>query len=181
MLLRPRRRDPRPIGSGICELDLTRGFIALIDEADAELVSVCNWYASFNGHQSYPYVKGKLPKEKSPCRLHRYLLGFPDCAVDHINQITTDNRRSNLRLATGTLNNGNTGVRRDSRVGLKGVRPNGRKFVAYIRTPEGRKYLGTFNTPIEAALAYDAAALATFGDFARTNAALGILEGVQCK
>jgi hypothetical protein len=155
-MLRPKRRDPRPIGGGVCELDLTRGFVALIDEADAELVSVCNWYASFNGHQPYPYVKGKLPGGKSPVRLHRYIMGFPADAVDHINQITTDNRRCNLRLASGTLNNANTSVRRDSQLGLKGVRRNGKKFVAYIKANGVRQYLGTFTTAIEAAAAYDA-------------------------
>jgi hypothetical protein len=176
---RPRRRDPRPIGGGVCELDLTRGFVALIDESDAELVSVCNWYASFNGHQPYPYVKGKLPNAKSPCRLHRYIMGFPDCAVDHVNQITTDNRRSNLRLVTATLSNANTRLRSDSTIGYKGVKRNHDKYSASICSNGVRQHIGTFASPIEAAKAYDAAALAAFGPFARTNAALGLLEGVR--
>jgi hypothetical protein len=172
---RPRRRDPKPIGSGACELELTRGFVALIDEADAEMVSVCNWYASFNGHHPYPYVKGKLPRAKSPCRLHRYILGFPDGIVDHIDGDTLNNRRMNLRVVDPTMSNANTGIRRDSLNAFKGIRRNGNKFAAHIRCNGVRKYLGIFPTPIEAALAYDAAAIEAFGPFARTNAALGLI------
>ena len=175
-MMRPRRRDPKPIGNGICEIELTRGFVALIDEADAALVSICNWYASFNGQHKYPYVKGKLPKATIPTRLHRYLLGFPDGIVDHIDGNTLNNCRGNLRVATPTLSNGNTGVRSDSRLGIKGIRANGRKFVAYISSGGKRSYLGTFPTARAAALAYDAEAIRRFGSFARTNAALGLLD-----
>jgi hypothetical protein len=139
------------------------------------MVSVCNWYASFNGHHPYPYVKGRLPGGKSPRRLHRYLLGFPAMSVDHIDGNTLDNRRSNLRIATPTLSNANTGVRSDSTVGFKGVRRNGKKFSAGVSIAGERIHLGTFDTPQEAALAYDAEAIKRFGPFARTNAALGLI------
>ena len=172
MLLRPRRRDPRPVGSGVCELDLTRGFVALIDEADAEMASVCNWYASFNGHHPYPYVKGKLPNAKSPCRLHRYLMGFPQSQVDHRNGDTLDNRRLNLRLATQSESTANTGIRKDNKTGFKGVTF---ERGLYVATCKGVR-LGFFTTAIAAAESYDREALRTFGQFARTNAVIGLLS-----
>lgn len=172
---RRRRRDPRPVGNGICEIDLTRGFVALIDEADAALVSICNWYASFNGHQSYPYVKGKLPGKPSPSRLHRFLLGFPSDHVDHIDGNTLDNRRCNLRIASPTLSNANVSKRSDSRMQFKGIRANHGRFSAALTASGTRFHIGTFDTPTEAALAYDREAVRRFGQFARTNAALGLL------
>ena len=175
-MMRPRRRDPRPLGNGICELELTRGFVALIDEADAALVSICNWYASFNGHHPYPYVKGKLPGKPSPSRLHRFLLGFPSDHVDHIDGNTLNNCRANLRIASPTLSNANVGKRSDSRMQFKGIYANGNRFSAKL-TANGRHfYLGTFATARAAALAYDAEAIRRFGSFARTNAALGLLD-----
>jgi hypothetical protein len=172
-------RQPRPIGGGICEVDLTRGLVSIIDEADTEMVSVCSWHANFNGRNPNAYAKGMVPGRKTLCGMHRYLMGLPDCAIDHVNQITLDNRRANLRLATVTLNNANRSMRRDSTTGYKGVGRSRSKYSASVYLKGVRIYFATFNTVIEAALAYDAAALATFGPFARTNAALGLLEGVR--
>jgi len=152
-------------------LDLSMGLVALIDEADAAMVSACSWCASFNGRDPAPYVKGRPLSDRRFVRLHRYLLGFPDLQVDHINGNTLDNRRSNLRVATQSQNTANARLRRDNSVGFKGVRVESGLFVA---TCKGQR-IGTFTTPQAAANAYDAAAIEAFGPFARTNAALGIL------
>jgi hypothetical protein len=169
-------RQPRPIGGGICEVDLSRGLVSIVDEADTEMVSVCSWHANFNGQGPNAYAKGLVPGRKTLCAMHRYLMGFPDCPIDHVNQITIDNRRANLRIATATLNNANRSMRRDSTTGYKGVGRARSKYSASVYLKGVRIYYATFDTPIEAALAYDAAALATFGEFARTNAALGLIQ-----
>ena len=48
-----------------------------------------------------------------------------------------------------------------SSTGYKGVKKSGKKFTAAIRFPTGRQptHLGTFDTAIQAALAYDQAAI----------------------
>ena len=104
-------------------------------------------------------------------RLHRYLLGFPDLQVDHIDRDTMNNRRSNLRVVTQSQNMANLGLRKGSKVPFKGVSINAGKYVATCNSVP----VGTFPTAIQAALAYDAAAVIHFGEHAATNKSLGLL------
>jgi hypothetical protein len=87
--------------------------------------------------------------------------------VDHINGIRDDNRLENLRLVTNQQNQLNRHC--DKGRGYKGVYRKGNRWKAEITTPEGRKYLGLFKTPEQAAIAYDAAARRWHGDHARLN------------
>jgi hypothetical protein len=103
--------------------------------------------------------------------MHRFILGYPNDQVDHVNHDTLDNRRCNLRVVTQSQNMANAGLRKASITGFKGVSVLDRFFVATLCG----KHLGTFRTAIEAALSYDSAAVAHFGEFACTNASLGLL------
>jgi hypothetical protein len=89
---------------------------------------------------------------------------WPNGHLDHIDLDKTNNRIENLRLATHSQNQGNTRVR--NRTGFKGVvaLPH-EKFQAAC----SGKYLGSFDSPEEAARAYDRAAQAKFGTFAYLN------------
>lgn len=78
---------------------------------------------------------------------------FPDLLVDHINGIKTDNRLSNLRLAThaqNARNNSSSGVRWCGR----------RKWVASIS-------IGLFETKEEALAVRQSMSKLYFGEFAR--------------
>ncbi len=94
--------------------------------------------------------------------------------VDHINGLTLDNRRANLRIATPSQNARNKRIHRGKKASkYKGVylcpRLKKPKWTARIYI-EGRHY--TFNgfaTETEAAIAYDEAAIRLFGEFARLN------------
>jgi hypothetical protein len=88
--------------------------------------------------------------------------------VDHRNHNGLDNRRSNLRLATGHQNQGNRRPQGGS-PRFKGVYLSRSKWVAQIRFGGSKRYLGRFTVEEDAARAYDAAARLIFGEFACTN------------
>lgn len=90
-------------------------------------------------------------------RAHRlawlYMTGaFPDTHLDHINGVRTDNRISNLRLATPAQNQQNQKLRRDSTSKQAGVSwsKQHKKWYAYINVANKRKFLGLFADLTEA-------------------------------
>lgn len=100
--------------------------------------------------------------------MHQFIMG--SIGIDHINTDGLDNRRSNLRVANQTQNTANTRLRLTSKSGYKGVSLQTRsssRWVAQIRVGGKQLHIGTFSSPEDAARAYDAAALAAWGEFAR--------------
>jgi hypothetical protein len=91
--------------------------------------------------------------------------------VDHINGNALDNRRSNLRAASKAENSWNSKRKKQCRSGFKGVRWHieGRKWQARIKVNGREIHGGLFNTPEEAAHAYDQIAVKYFGAYAKTN------------
>lgn len=89
--------------------------------------------------------------------------------VDHINNIPSDNRIANLRLAERWQQRANQKMRKDNLSGFKGVRLDKRakRWVARCRKNGVVKRKGGFKTPEEAHIAYLAMARESFGEFAR--------------
>jgi hypothetical protein len=147
-----------------------------LDDADYERIAMHCWSVLRSGKKIYIrrdlwFGRG-LSRER--VYLHRAVWGdVPDGQyVDHISGDTLDNRRCNLRLATGTQNQANRLLSRTSTSGFKGVyfRKATGKWSADLRAGKRHISLGSFSTPEEAANAYDIAAVEHFGEFARTNA-----------
>jgi hypothetical protein len=91
--------------------------------------------------------------------------------IDHINGVRSDNRWANLRLATNTQNQHNSGSAKGSSSKFVGVSWDrfANKWCAYI-CPENRKvHLGYFESETAAASARDKAAAKMFGEYARLN------------
>ena len=86
---------------------------------------------------------------------------WPSEQIDHINGKRDDDRIANLRLATGTQNQGNR--RGTNQQGLKGITFQKGRFVAGIKMNGRNVYLGSFDTAKEAHAAYLAAARKHFG------------------
>jgi hypothetical protein len=105
--------------------------------------------------------------------MHRVIMdAHPDQKVDHINPAgTLDNRRSNLRCVSNMQNSWNSrkhpGIT-SSR--FKGVwrTPSGR-WAASLKCDGTKVYLGRFSDEVDAATAYNFAAVDAFGEFARVN------------
>jgi len=103
--------------------------------------------------------------------MHRQLLTPPQGqCIDHINGNGLDSRRANLRFATAAQNAWNS-KKRSPRSTYKGVwfAKDKNKFRAAIGHNKKRIHLGYFDSPIDAAKAYDIAAKKHHGRFARTN------------
>jgi len=147
-------------------IPLTHGKIALVSDEDYERVNQFKWRASWQGRHWYA-ASGDNTK------LHRFILGLenPKIIVDHIDGDELNCQRSNMRVCTNAENLRNRGKQKNNTSGFKGViwyAPS-RKWRAQIKLNGNRKHLGHFDNIIDAARAYDEAAVKYFGEFAQLN------------
>ncbi len=156
-----------------------------VDDEDYDWLNQWNWYSKPDRNTAYSHrnhtihtITGRI---RQSIRMHRVILGVGyGVQVDHINGDGLDNRRENLRVCTVAENARNSKPRLGTVSRFKGVAltRGGKKFCAQIHAPitGQKKHLGTFDTEIEAAKAYNAAAIQAYGEFARINQ---FDEGVQ--
>lgn len=150
----------------------------LVDDEDYERVSKFKWAAagSAAGSNKRPARSLRVNGKTRTIYLYRDILGTPPgVEIDHVNGNPLDNRRANLRVATRCQQMWNRPRKRTSRAPYKGVTWSGRarKWMAQIDSKDrGYGYLGLHATAEAAAVAYDAAALERFGEFAAINGIL---------
>lgn len=156
------------------ELPIGHGRMALVDDSDYEAVILAGaWRIFIPPNRRTAYVRRNVRLEsgqRTTQSLHRFLL--PDVPiVDHINGDGLDNRRVNLRPATSQQNAANRRKQSNNKSGYKGVTQSKSKTRWSARIIVNQKFigLGSYGSPIEAARAYDLAALHHFGEYARTN------------
>jgi len=145
-----------------------KGEKVLIDPISVPLVNKYKWHIGVAGYvESIP-----ARKHHGTGRIHRIIMGLLKGdirVVDHINHSTTDNRKSNLRIATNAQNSANSRLSANNTTGYKGVTIRRGRYAAQICVMGKRKIVGRFDCPKQAALAYDAAAVNAFGEFAYLN------------
>ncbi len=139
-----------------------RGY-AIIDKSNKHLLD----YSWFD-------CKGYVARDKhgTPELMHRVIMNAkPGQSIDHIDGNKRNNKVSNLRVCNHAQNNRNKPPSVKNKTGFKGVSfdTQTNKFRADIRFDGNRMNLGRYNTAKEAALAYNAAAVKYFGDFAWLN------------
>lgn len=156
------------------EIPLTKGYVAKVDDEDYERLSRWNWYVLKAGTAAcikYYAIREILTNNcRQVIRMHKEILG---CSrfVDHIDHDGLNNQRSNLREATRSQNGANRrkGVNTSSR--FKGVSwcKATNKWKSEIRVNGKSRYLGIFKDEVDAATAYNLAALEEFGEYANYN------------
>ncbi len=159
-------------------IPLSRGFVALVDEADYGWLNQWKWYATVRKDSAYA-VRNRRLDEQEPglpyiVYMHRAILGIDGVAdfwVDHANGNKLDNRRINLRPCNASLNAANQPKHATTPTVYKGVswHKASQKWRAYITVKGHTRHLGLFLSPEDAAHAYDVAARAAFGPYALLN------------
>lgn len=150
------------------EIPVSGGRIALVDDEDEPLVRQCRWIAlkspSINTDIWYARSTARLGGGERKLLMHTLITGWP--MVDHVNGDGLDNRRSNLRPSTHSQNMANRRKYRAGTSQYKGVSLwQGKRWIAHC----AGKHLGLFDSELNAAIAYDMAARAKWGEYAALN------------
>lgn len=155
------------------EIPLTKGKVAIVDDEDFEWLNQRNWHVQITVNSNILYATSDEWKpKKRKILMHRYILGLtdPKILVDHKDHDGLNNQRHNLRPCTKQQNQKNMASHRDSSSKYVGVgfRPGRGKFRARIW--DGKDIcLGHFINEIDAAKAYNEAAIKIHGEFANLN------------
>ncbi len=154
------------------EIPLTQGYVALVDDEDYAYLSQFKW----NAKKSPRSIYAKRKINNRDVTLHRFILGIsdPSIKIDHWDGDGLNNQRHNLRVANDQQNQRNRRLNLNSTSGFKGVtwRKDLKKWNAALEIKTKRLHLGYFDCPLEAACAYDMAAIKHFGEFAHCNFAI---------
>ena len=148
-------------------IPVSGGGVAWVDQRDYPMLSTWHWHHNLRGYAMRNVKRGAGWR---PTFMHRFImLPDPDQQVDHINGNHLDNRRDNLRLCTNAENHANLSIPANNTSGYKGVSKSRRRWRASIGQRGQCTHLGVFASAVDAALAYDLAAIRLFGEYARPN------------
>lgn len=137
----------------------------LVSRSDLELANQQKWSHDKNG-----YAVARINNKKQS--FHRLCTKAPKgILVDHKNRDRLDNRQSNLRFASRSLNTHNAPNKPPGASKYRGVywHKRDRVWRAQIRINNRLITLGRYPSQIEAAKAYDQAARDRYGDAAVVN------------
>lgn len=159
-------------------------YVAIVDDEDFAFVSQWNWMANVRRSSKSPaYVRARrTDRSAGPAAtvdMHVAIwerafgavpIGLTVDHIEHGSYGALDNRRANLRLATRKDQQGNR-RKRASSANFKGVVRDQKleRWHAYITIDARTVNLGGFNSEVDAAVAYDRAAVKHFGVFAKLN------------
>lgn len=155
------------------EILLTKGKVALVDDADYEYLSQFKWQAQARKCGIW-YAYRTLPCSHSIIAMHRDILKTAKgLDTDHIDGNGLNNQRSNLRECTHAENIHNQKVRlcENKSSKFKGVRwdKDRNRWRVEIKLHGKAIYVGRFISELQAALSYNEAAKKYHGEFARLN------------
>lgn len=152
-------------------IELTQGQCAIVDDCDVDYLSNYKWHAQWDRGKRQYIACGRVSGRKIE-KMHRVIMNAADFdIVDHINRISLDNRRCNLRICTRSQNDWNRGIGASNKSGYKGVcwLKEELKWRAYITANGVCHVIGRFDSAEDAAVAYNRAAIKLHGEFAFLN------------
>jgi len=158
----------KALAEGAKLIPLTQGKFAIVDPEDFDELCQYKWTAAKSPNTFYAVrsVQGRQ------IRMHRLITSAPKgLVVDHRNHNGLDNRKENLRLCTRPENARNQRPQTGRSSKYKGVcwHKNQKKWTARVYSNGVTYHLGSFNSEIQAAKAYDKKARELFGQFACLN------------
>jgi AP2 domain len=152
------------------------GRVTLVSIEKYEIVRQHSWHIWIKEHQlrdNGPYAATcvALPGGRFTTKLMHNMIASQWGKVDHQNHDGLDNRDPNLRDGSGARNDQNRRPYLNSSSQYKGVswHKRDKKWIARVTIDGKRKYLGRFEAEIDAARAYNDAALAAYGNQAYLN------------
>jgi len=135
------------------EIPLTKGYVSLVDDEDADALLPFKWNASVRRGRVYALRGWREGNGFGHAYIHRVVaermgLDLAGKVVDHINGDGLDNRRCNIRAVTVRENIRNQRGALVSPDGVPGIcRRTDTRWEAWIRNGgEGKRYLGSFKT-----------------------------------
>lgn len=143
---------------------LTKNKIAIVDDADYELLNQYKWHLS----AGYAVRRLRIGNSQIPIYMHRMITGIPDkYFTDHIDGNKLNNQKVNLRIATNSQNQANRKLIR-SKTGHKGITFEAGKFRARITVNRKIFNLGRHEKIEDAINAYNKASKKYFKEYARS-------------
>lgn len=150
------------------EIRLTQGKVAMVDDGDFDYLNRFRWYAQKSKRTYYAIRK----QNGKSILMHRLILGIDDRKIltDHRDHNGLNNQKINLRASTALQNACNKIPKINGTSKYLGVSwcRQTNKWQSHIRHKKS-KNLGRFDSEIDAAKAYNKAAIELHGEFANLN------------
>ena len=154
-------------------IKLLSGDEALVDDEDYQYLNEHKWSLKKNISAKYAVRHKVINGKQKTISMHREILGIidMDIIVDHKDFNGLNNQKGNLRPCNKQQSQCNRRSFTGASSSFKGVswKKGYSKWQAHIRSFGKLKWLGSFNTEKEAALAYNHAAVSIHGEFAHLN------------
>ena len=155
------------------EIQLSQGKVAIVDDEDFDYLNQFKWHVFNNNGKFYARRRFLLSNGNiSKILMHRFIMKpNKDMVIDHLDGNPLNNQKTNLRICTQSENNKNRNLNINNRSGFKGVYwfEKIKKWRTHIRNNKKIIYLGCHINIIDAARAYNEAALKYHGEFANLN------------
>lgn len=151
------------------KITLTQGKYALVSDKDFKYLNQFKWYYKKKKTERTGYAARKHPSSNNTVFMHQLILKAKN--VDHKDGDGLNNQRHNIRIATKSQNQWNRGKSKNNTTGFKGVSTlsgnRRKKFFASLQVNYEYKYIGAFETALEAHEAYIKEVKKYHGRFAR--------------